>query len=88
MTNEEVETMRAENRHLINQLNSSRTREAELKDKLQKLQGEHGETADTALLDRLFFAADLLRCTEDSTGRGYYEALIAAVGLTERYKKW
>ncbi len=40
MTNEEVETMRAENRHLINQLNSSRTREAELQEKIEELQAE------------------------------------------------
>lgn len=88
MTNEEVETMRAENQLLSNLLNSSLTREAELEYKLQKLLGERGETADPAVLDRIFFVADLMRCTEDVTGRVYYEALIAATGLTERYKKW
>ena len=41
MTNEEVETLRAENRHLINQLNLSRTGESKLQAQVADLEEAH-----------------------------------------------
>ena len=50
--------------------------------------GTTANSDESGLIGMLFFAAKLMNGTGDDDGRDYYDALIGALGLTEKYIKW
>ena len=65
-----------------------RKRCRELEAEQTTLAGTTENSGESGVIEKLFFATELLNGIGDNDGRDYYDALIGALGLTEKYIKW
>ena len=66
-----------------------------LRKRCQELEAEqrppviaYANGGESGVIEKLFFATELLNGIGDNDGRDYYDALIGALGLTEKHIKW
>ena len=72
----------------LKEISALRKRCQELEAEQTPIAGTTANSDESGLVGMLFFAAELMNGTGDDDGRDYYDALIGALGLTEKYIKW